>query len=126
MTTIFLKGRGYPDVSIIAVNYPVFVQGTLHYLYGTSASAPVFAGMISLVNANRNRNGLGTVGFINPTLYSPNNTMKFRDITSGENKCCSATGTTPYCCSSGFSASVGWDPTSGFGSITLENLSSMF
>lgn len=114
-------------MSLIAVNYPVYVQGVVHYLYGTSASAPVFAGMISLINANRNRNGLGTIGFINPTLYSPNNTNKFKDVTSGLNNCCSASpGTTPICCNSGFHAAVGWDPTTGFGSITYDNLSSMF
>ena len=65
------------------MNYAVYIQGTINYLYGTSASTPVFAGIISLINAEREKIGLGTVGFINPTLYSVNNTEKYNDITIG-------------------------------------------
>lgn len=107
------------------MRYVVVIQGTLFNMYGTSASAPVFAGMISLVNAERERNGKGTVGFINPTLYSPQNSGKFSDIVSGNNKCCGSLATTsaqPYCCASGFETAAGWDPVTGFGSITYSNL----
>ena len=47
------NGRGYPDISLIGVKYQVVVAGALYQLYGTSASAPVFAGMISLINSLR-------------------------------------------------------------------------
>jgi tripeptidyl-peptidase-1 len=36
-------GRGYPDVSLVAVKYQVVVGGQATDIYGTSASAPVFA-----------------------------------------------------------------------------------
>jgi tripeptidyl-peptidase-1 len=49
------KGRGYPDVSLIGVWYEVFIQGELTPIFGTSASAPVFAAFISLANAARAR-----------------------------------------------------------------------
>jgi tripeptidyl-peptidase I len=114
-------------VSIIAVNYAVYIQGTINYLYGTSASTPVFAGMISLINAEREKEGLGTVGFINPTLYSVNNTEKYNDITIGSNNCCSSSDSkSAYCCRGGFEARKGWDPVTGHGSVMYDNLLSMF
>lgn len=39
-------GRGYPDVSLLGVNYAVASNLTIETgIYGTSASAPVFAAM---------------------------------------------------------------------------------
>lgn len=38
-------GRGYPDLSFIAVSYPVVVGGYRAVYYGTSASTPVAAAM---------------------------------------------------------------------------------
>ena len=64
------QGRGYPDVSFNGVDYQVVIGGTVIGIYGSSASAPVFAGMITLVNTLRRAAGFSTVGFINPTLYS--------------------------------------------------------
>ena len=107
------------------MGYVTVIQGTLFNMYGTSASAPVFAGMISLVNAERERSGKGTVGFINPALYSAQSTGRFNDISSGSNKCCGTSASSnqqPYCCTSGFDAAIGWDPVTGFGSISYANL----
>ncbi len=105
-------GRGYPDVSLTGVDYPVIVQGSPVILFGTSASSPVFAAMIALVNSQRHLNGLGPVGFINPTLYLQN--ITYNDVISGDNKCCSEG---LQCCGTGFTATCGWDPTTGWGSI---------
>lgn len=128
------EGRAYPDISVIGVKYAIFVDGGLQYVYGTSASTPVFAGMVSLLNAARSREGLSSVGFINPTLYAAGDnqysgsTSYFNDITSGNNKCCS-NGYYPSvqstCCSSGFSAVSGWDPVTGWGSINFTKLASL-
>lgn len=112
------NGRGYPDVSLIGVNYAVVIDGSISSLYGTSASAPVFGAFISLINAFRSKYGLKGVGFINPTLYSGgynasirNNSVNyFNDITSGANRCCSVG---KGCCKSGFNTSTGWDPVTG-------------
>ena len=98
-------------------------------MYGTSASTPVLAGMISVMNSQRQINGKSTVGFINPTIYASQNSGLFNDITSGNNKCCSSgvsTGTNPYCCDAGFEATSGWDPVTGLGSISFTNLYAMF
>jgi len=38
------QGRGYPDVSLLGVNYQVVINGAVQDIFGTSASTPVFAG----------------------------------------------------------------------------------
>ena len=124
------EGRGYPDIAFIGVNYQVYIQGSIYSLYGTSASAPVLAAMVSLINAERLKNNQSSVGFLNPTLYAYGyggsyfgkawNPFKgvypFTDITSGHNKC-----TVKECCQSGFFTSEYWDPVTGLGSISLGN-----
>ena len=47
------KGRGYPDVALIGHLYPIVNSGEIQYKDGTSASTPVMAGILSLVNAER-------------------------------------------------------------------------
>ena len=130
------KGRGYPDISFIGVNYQVVIQDSFYSLYGTSASSPVFAAMISLLNAKRYLKNEGSLGFLNPTLYSYGyngsnyqNTSNafggsypFTDITDGHNKCTVEEYEQYICCDSGFYATDEWDPTTGMGSITYGKL----
>ena len=121
------NGRGYPDVSLISVYYQVYIQGQLESLCGTSASAPVFATMITLTNAARAKLGQGPVGFLNPTLYASGSASNyFNDVTSGINNCVVnadiANPENTTCCESGFQSSAGWDPVTGFGSISFPNL----
>ena len=107
-------GRAYPDVSLVAENYLIIVQNRTNTISGTSAAAPVFAGLITLINAHRQEKGRPPVGFANPLLYKiykMTNGKAFNDIVEGNNKC-----TEKACCDTGFSASPGWDPTSGLGS----------
>lgn len=113
------KGRGYPDVAILGHNYRVFIAGQEYVLSGTSASSPVFAGFITLVNNNRAALGKPPVGFINPTLYqlAAKNSPVFNDITVGENNCCAGEPNKQVCCKYGFNATVGWDPLTGLGSV---------
>lgn len=91
--------------------------------------SPVFAAMITLLNSLRAREGLGPVGFINPTLYSSMATTSFNDVTSGINNYCSYKGSDPSMalkCSSGFTAAAGWDPITGLGSISFPKLAALF
>ena len=65
---------------------------------GTSAVAPLWAGLIALLNQSLGH----PVGFLNPMLYdTTSRDGAFRDITSGSN--------------GAYSASAGWDPCSGWG-----------
>jgi tripeptidyl-peptidase-1 len=123
------NGRGYPDVSLIGVNYQVVIQGGLYNLYGTSASAPLFGAMLSLINAVRVAHNKSSVGFINPTLYAYGmnaSTNLFTDVTSGHNRCCaSGNPSEAVCCDSGFHSTAGWDPVTGWGSTYLPDLAQM-
>jgi kumamolisin len=90
-----------PDVAGDAdpsTGYTVVVDGQTQVIGGTSAVAPLWAGLIALSNE---QNG-GTAGFVNPTLYASGAASAFHDITQGNN--------------GGFSAGPGWDPCSGQGS----------
>jgi tripeptidyl-peptidase-1 len=107
------SNRGYPDVSMLGYNYEVVIAGKTYAVSGTSASAPVFAGVVSLVNAARLDAGKSALGFLNPSLYSSSLSGVYNDITEGHNKCTAGR----VCCDEGFSASQGWDPVTGFGSV---------
>lgn len=110
--------RAYPDVSMPGNMYPVLIGGKLYYVSGTSASSPVFAGLLSLVNAYRLSKGYSTVGLVNAAIWA--NAGGFtNDITSGNNKC---TSDADICCSAGFYASTGWDPVTGWGSVDYAKL----
>ena len=53
---------------------------------GTSASAPLFASVISLINNERLQAGKSSLGFVNPALYA--NPQVLNDIVEGENYGC--------------------------------------
>lgn len=105
------KVRGYPDISAIGHNI-LTVSNTGSLLAdGTSASAPIVAGLITLINQQRLAKGKSTVGFINPVLYA--NPGAMNDIVSGNN---------PGCGTNGFSAVPGWDPVTGLGTPNYAKL----
>jgi subtilase family serine protease len=91
---------------------------------GTSFAAPIFAGMLALINQ---QHGYTTgQGPINPTLYtlagnSGTYASAFHDITTGNNNCLSGT---DLCSTTvtGFSAKTGYDQVTGLGTIDLFNL----
>eukprot|EP01038_Epipyxis_sp_PR26KG_P012461 gene12461-16714_t len=114
-------GRSYPDLSALAVNYETIQNGQSVFVSGTSASTPVIAGMISLVNANRAAKGLPSLGWINPALYKYYSKFT-NDITIGNNLC----NNNDCCDGQGYSASPGWDPVTGLGSISYTDFLSVF
>lgn len=114
-------GRGYPDVSMAGLNYEVVVGGNTYEVSGTSASAPVVAGMVSLVNAARLKAGKPALGFLNTAIYQ-NGDSFVNDVTSGENNCCASL----VCCDEGFYASTSWDPLTGFGSVNYQKFYDIF
>ncbi len=101
------KGRGLPDVAGDAdpsTGYKVLVDGQQFVIGGTSAVAPLMAGLIALINQQKGK----PAGFINPVLYSTPNLC--RDITSGDNK------TTQT--NTGYAAGKGWDACTGWGVLS--------
>jgi kumamolisin len=91
----FGTGRMVPDVCANAdpnTGYKIFVHGSATVVGGTSAVAPLYAGLFAAFGTK--------LGFVSPTLWK--NQKAFNDITVGGN---------------GFySAAVGPDPCSGIGS----------
>jgi hypothetical protein len=102
------KGRAYPDLVMWANNVPIVLHGVKAPSGGTSAAAPVFGGMISLLNDVRRGKGLKQLGFLNPRLYAAfdkHGDDMFRDIVDGDTNANS--GATP--CKTGFQGVKGWD-----------------
>ena len=101
--------RGVPDVAGDAdpdTGYNVRIDGTNTVIGGTSAVAPLWAGLIARINSTR-----GTpVGFINPKLYEAASTLN--DVTSGNN------GT--------YAAAPGWDACTGLGSPDGTKIAALF
>ncbi|HUN57749.1 MAG TPA: S53 family peptidase [Candidatus Binataceae bacterium] len=92
------SGRGVPDVAGDAdpdTGYLVRVDGSESVFGGTSAVAPLWAGLIALINQAK---GVAQ-GFINPKLYA--NTSALNDVTQGNN--------------GAFNAAPGWDACTGLG-----------
>jgi hypothetical protein len=91
---------------------------------GTSFAAPIFAGMLAIINQKLGSTGQGVA---NSTLYmlaanAATYASAFHDIASGGNEC--NLGTT-YCSTasaSGYTATTGYDEASGLGSIDFFNL----
>jgi kumamolisin len=93
-------GRGVPDVAGDAdpvTGYLVRVDGKNTVIGGTSAVAPLWAGLIALINQQLGR----SLGFPHPALYQIGSSA-FRDITSGDN--------------GQFAAGPEWDACTGLGS----------
>jgi kumamolisin len=102
-------GRGVPDVAGNAdpASGYLLIKGGQQFgpVGGTSAAAPLYAGLIALINGQSDF----PVGYLNPTLYEKSSAWIFRDITtSGDN---SFHGTP------GYPVGPGWDATTGLGSI---------
>ena len=121
-------GRGYPDVALLADNYIIGYNGNIAGgVDGTYASCPVFAGMISIANSQRVAAGLSTLGWVNPFLYQYYAQFA-KDITGGTKNACSQLKVRSNgsfynkCCKEGFFPAVGWDPSTGLGSINFGSL----
>jgi subtilase family serine protease len=124
--------RDVPDVSLSASpghdGFYFYTGGTLEVVGGTSASTPIFSGIVALLNQYLVSKGLQAtpgLGNINPTLYhlaASANTI-FHDITSGNNMVPCATGT-PNCVNGalGYNAGPGYDQVTGLGSVDANNL----
>jgi kumamolisin len=103
--TQYGSGRMVPDVCADAdpnTGYNIFVHGSATVVGGTSAVAPLYAGLFAAFGAR--------LGFVTPTLWQ--NQKAFNDITVGSN---------------GFySAAVGPDPCSGIGSPIGTSIAPLF
>jgi hypothetical protein len=103
--------RNVPDVALTGDNvYVTYNSGSSGAFGGTSCAAPLWAGLMALVNQQASANGVGPVGFLNPPVYNiglgPNYTNNFYDITVGDNTWPSSS--TKFYATNGFDLCVGW------------------
>lgn len=109
------SGRGIPDTAAQAVRFLSFTDGIELEWSGTSASAPVVAGIVSLLNDYLLSKGRPPLGFLNPLLYGVG-LAGLNDIIVGSN---------PGCNTVGFPAIPGWDPVTGHGTPDFARLKDM-
>lgn len=95
-------GRGVPDIAMSATDYFVRVDSAEGASGGTSAVAPLMAGLIARLNQAK---GKGS-GFLNGFLYA-NAAQVMTDVTSGDNGIAKTV--------KGYPATAGWDPCTGLG-----------
>lgn len=110
------KGRATPDVAALGIGFQVVQGGGVELVGGTSASAPTFAALITLLNAARFDAGKSSLGFINPWIYQTQaaHPETFFDVTRGDNF--------DSCCIGGYSCEPGWDPVTGLGTPNFREL----
>ncbi len=102
-------GRGVPDIAGNAdpqSGYPLVLNGVSSAPYGgTSAVAPLYAGLAALLET-----ALGEpLGYLNPNIYAFSGPYVYFDVNDGASN---ASGITP-----GYKSGPGWDACTGFGSI---------
>jgi hypothetical protein len=109
-------GRATPDVAALGEGFQVITGGQTQPVGGTSASAPTFAAVISLLNEQRLSSGKPALGYLNPWLYA--NPDILTDIVKGNN----AIGRGPFTLLYGFNCTKGYDPVSGLGTPDYEKM----
>jgi kumamolisin len=105
-------GRGVPDVAgnaDIASGYLVLVDGQWGPVGGTSAVAPLYAGLVACMNQARGK----PVGELSPLLYKAA-PATFRDVKTGNN---SVPQSQYGPAVTGYTASPGWDACTGLGTV---------
>jgi uncharacterized protein (TIGR03437 family) len=119
--------RDLPDVAFAASadhdGFDINFDGNYYIFGGTSASSPLFAGILALLNqaqAQAHPGAQAGLGNINPALYrmAQATTDVFHDITVGDNIEPCAQGS-PDCVNGtlGYAAATGYDQATGLGSV---------
>ena len=105
-------GRGVPDIAGNAdptSGYMLILNGASTGPWGgTSAVAPLYAGLVALLNATLSE----PLGYLNYNLYAFAGPYVYDDVTSGSN--------------GGYNAGPGWDAATGWGSINGSAMATAF
>ena len=104
------SGRGIPDISGNASEnsgYPQVINGNEGPVGGTSAVAPLYAGLLARINANLGSSS----GYLNPLLYTKPPGV-FNDITAAQGPT-----NNNFERVIGYSVTPGWDACTGLGSV---------
>jgi subtilase family serine protease len=123
--------RNVPDLALVARDIMIFytviptngppVPGKYSSWVGTSAAAPLFAGLVALANQQAAILGKPPVGLLNPALYDiaggSSYPACFHDITNGNNTWSNTNANTSslnlYYASAGYDLCTGWGTPAG-------------
>jgi kumamolisin len=107
--------RTVPDVASDAdphTGYSIYTGGLWDVVGGTSAAAPMWAAFAALYDQKASARSEPMLGYANPALYSvagsSDYASAFHDVTSGSN--------------GDFSAGIGYNLTTGWGSYQADSL----
>jgi subtilase family serine protease len=104
--------RATPDIAALGTNFNVQIALQITRLDGTSASTPVIASMIALVNDARLRQGKKSLGWLNRRLYSDEVRRVLTDVEIGSSLSCDfGEDGKP----GGWPVEKGWDAVTGLG-----------
>ncbi|KAL2272240.1 hypothetical protein FJTKL_07188 [Diaporthe vaccinii] len=120
------QGRAIPDVAAQANKILIRHDGQDRRVGGTSAASPIFASVVSLLNAARIKDGLPPLGFLNPWLYQLSSGI-LSDVTEGSSWGCNGSvvlngSHSPVIPGAGWEAAKGWDPVTGLGTPDLSRM----
>jgi len=108
--------RNIPDVALTGDNvFVTYSNGVSGNVGGTSCAAPLWAGLVALINQQAAQLGQPSVGFVNPAIYAlcrgTNYATTFHDITSGNNF--NAGSPTNFPAVPGYDLCTGWGTPAG-------------
>ncbi|RMZ69891.1 tripeptidyl-peptidase 1 [Pyrenophora seminiperda CCB06] len=123
------NGRGFPDVAAQGQGFQVVDSGRVSSVAGTSASAPVFAAVVAMLNNARMAAGMPALGFMNPWIYEQG-FKGMNDIVNGGSTGCTGRSIysglpAPAVPFASWNATTGWDPVTGYGTPDFEKLRSL-
>jgi subtilase family serine protease len=113
--------RNIPDVSMCAASFWLVFSNAQNIgpIDGTSGASPLWAGFTALINEQAANDGLPTIGFLNPPIYSIGQSAAYtsclHDITTGNNTWSDSPNA--YYATNGYDLVTGWGSPNGQATI---------
>lgn len=110
--------RATPDISVVGTSFQTVFGMQVAAVDGTSASTPVMAAMVALVNDARLKAGKGLLGWLNGKLYTDAVRRALHDVEHGSSMSCSFKNESQpgaWTQPGGWPAAGGWDAITGLG-----------
>lgn len=119
------SGRGVPDIAAVANNTLIYFSNTtkssLYIVSGTSVAAPIVAGLIAEMDSYRAHLDLGSLGFIDPSIYRLGTGQYDPSMAGGYSPSLAPFYDVLYGHNAQYSALPGYDLVTGMGSINAYN-----
>ncbi|KAF4125497.1 tripeptidyl-peptidase I [Geosmithia morbida] len=104
--------RALPDISAVGTDFQIVLAQQVVSIAGTSASTPVLAAIVALIDEARFEAGKKPLGWLNGRLYRPEIAETLQDVKGGVSQSCTIAG---IGMPGGWPAAQGWDAITGLG-----------